>query len=88
MYFCTRRIRHRGKKCSTVQLSRADRFHSYRHIYDSRSIHKLSFMKRYITRYKLVKKLGPTNSPIQNTTFPKITLSRIAFDREKATSGI
>lgn len=42
----------------------------------------------YKTRYKLVKKLGPTNNPIQNITLPKITRPFINFDLDKLTSGI
>ncbi len=42
----------------------------------------------YITKYSAVKKLGPTNSPTQNITFPSTRLSFINFDRLNMTNGI
>lgn len=42
----------------------------------------------YTIKYKLVKKLGPTNKPTQNTTFPKMTRFRRSLLRLATTSGI
>ena len=39
-------------------------------------------------RYKLVKKLGPTNRPNQNTTLPRTVLPFSSLLLDTATSGI
>lgn len=44
--------------------------------------------RTYTTRYKLVRRLGPTNNPIQKMTLPSTVLPFINFDREKLTNGI
>jgi hypothetical protein len=42
----------------------------------------------HIIKYKLVKKLGPTNNPNQKITFPSTVLPLSSFVLESVTSGI